>query len=282
MSSKKDCDKKPSKAHRDAGGKYAKRDGAGKFVKRAEHDADIPGQQVTLGQRNAPTEEQALVGTYANEAREPARQAQQFPTNKLSAAEKEDRINRVKYDLQRQEGNDTGVTPFGVMTWNDKYAEWYLRKLEAKKKAAFQQWFAVNFDKWGPAQKKLARELYPQFYKERVETLDQNLEMAKKIAKLKILGPQTSTDVALQFALDQGMIHKNVLENLINPNQTNLRGARAEFQRGRYNTNNYLFHTRTPMTEQQITEAQNAPPSIAAIGGNRENAAVLRRLGFTT
>lgn len=156
--------------------------------------------------------------------------AEQYPTTSLSAYDPMDREVAVKASLvQDKEGN----TPYGKLTFDDKLVGYIARKTEAARKAAFQTWFAQNFDRLDEGRKKVARELYSQFYKEREETLEQNLDTLKKLALIKIWGIRTREDLALKYAADSGLIDTGYLNNLLHPEQSvSAAAAQARYKRG--------------------------------------------------
>ena len=171
----------------------------------------------------------------------PATMAEQYPTDGLMQREADDRLNEIKYRLQKDaRGQDTGITPFGKLDFNDKVAYWILRKEEAAKKAAFQAWFAALYDKMGPAQKAEARKLYPQFYTERLKTLDTNLDTLRQLARIRIHGVQTQEDLALEFAADNGLLPMDILANILHPEKRAAQAAQS-FKRGLFNTNTWFM-----------------------------------------
>lgn len=205
----------------------------GKFVKKAERIVD-----------NAENDQFAMNRESASAAAVDAgfAQAEQFPTSKLSAAEDVDRMNMLKLQLQDDPVNAPGITKFGRLDAKDEYFEWLLRKKDAAKAVAFQDWYAKNFDRMGPAAKELSRELYPEFYNQREATLEENIDTVRKIAKLKIFGPRSQEDIALQFALDEGFIDTTYLSNLINPGAVADDNKESKAKLGLLNPNRYLFH----------------------------------------
>lgn len=210
----------------------------GKFVKATERivDASKP-EQFAMGRTVAGSLEeqaQAVQKGYA--------QAEQFPTSKLTDKEDVDRINLLKLQLQPDPEGHPGITQFGRLDASEDNFKWLLRKKDAAKAIAFQEWFAENFDRMTPAAKEFAREIYPEFYNQRVATLEENLETARKIARLKLLGPQTKEDLALQFALDNNFIDTHYIANLINPGASLRPHPDRQARLGLLNPNRYLFN----------------------------------------
>lgn len=66
-------------------------------------------------------------------------------------------------------------------------------------------------------EKKLARELYPQFYEQRLKLLDKDLDVLRRLARQNVTGIQTREDLLLQYAVEAGFINASRLENLLHP-----------------------------------------------------------------
>ena len=174
--------------------------------------------------------------------RDPNQSDEQFPTSGLSAQEDMDALMAAKLELQDEA--HPGVTKFGVLQAKDSDFEWLRRKREAAEYANFQQWFAQNFDKMDVTQKKLAKQLFPKFYKERLEQLDRSIQLQAKLARLKLLGVEGKDDLLLQYATEAGYIDSDPLEKILHPEQVAARqqdaARRARFARGLLNPNRLL------------------------------------------
>lgn len=156
---------------------------------------------------------------------------EQFPTNELGAKDPRDEIMSEKLALQ--DPVYPGVTPFGQLVAKDSDFEWLRRKREAEADANFQAWFAQNFDKMSPPQKDMAKKLFPRFYQERLRQLDRTVELQRKIAKLKLLGPENAQDLMLQYAAEAGFIESDPLHAILHPEEAAKQRAAAE-RRQRY------------------------------------------------
>lgn len=203
-------------------------------------------------------------GDSAREAR-PAgnneEDAQQFPTAFLSAAEEKDLMMQTRMAI----GNKLGEQQFKT-----EDAQWLLRKVQAAKDANFQAWFAKNFDKTGVTAKAWARDVFPEFYEQRMRTLDINLDTLRKLARIKIRGLETPEDVALQYAADKGLLPLEQLQNLLNPNLGDEEANANRFERGLFNINTYLENaSRTGDTytanNRMRFYGSDTPPGAAAI-----------------
>lgn len=161
---------------------------------------------------------------------------EQFPTAGLSAAEPEkDREMMAKLALQPDIETMPGYTRFGKLEARDEDFKWYQRKLAAEEAANFQMWFAQNFDHMSPADKKRAKELYPEFYKERKQLLKKQAKNLMKFAKLKLEGVQSFDDLMTQYMAETGRLDIGPLNHILNPEQGNRDGKTEQemrFQRG--------------------------------------------------
>ena len=148
--------------------------------------------------------------------RTPGVMSDQFPTASLTQYEPE-KDREMVAKLQLGEGAPTGYTPFGKMIAKDSDFEWYMRKQAAAEKANFQRWFAQNFDRMSPAEKQIAKRLYPEFYKERKKLLTSQAKNLVRLAKLKLEGPQSFKDLQTQYLAETGRLDVGPLTNLLNP-----------------------------------------------------------------
>jgi hypothetical protein len=165
---------------------------------------------------------------------------EQFPTDSLLAKDARDRVTEAK--LQLQTPGQVGYTPFGKLEAKDSDFEWYQRKAAAVEVANFQAWFAKEFDRMSPADKKRAKELYPEFYRQRKKLLKQQTKNLFELARLKLEGVQDMDDLKTQYMAESGRLDLGPLQNLLHPEQVFSRQnpeandrrdyAQAKFQRG--------------------------------------------------
>lgn len=180
------------------------------------------------------------VGQDLPALRDNAQSDEQFPTNGLGAQDRRDALMSAKLSSQ----TDKGVTPFGVLQATDSDFEWLRKKRETEAEANFQAWFAENFDKMSPTQKKLAKEMFPRFYSQRVEQLNRSVKLQAKLAKLKLLGIEDKDDLLLQYAAEAGYIDADPLEHILHPEkrkaQMDADWRKARYKRGLLNPNRLL------------------------------------------
>lgn len=162
---------------------------------------------------------------------------EQFPTADLQQTSEEDALMVEKLQLQPE----PGISVFGKLIAKDSDFEWLRRKKEQDAEASFQQWFASNFDKMSAEQKKMARELFPDFYSQRLKLVDKNLDVMKRLARLKIEGPKDKNDLILLYAMESGLLDSNAMENLLHPERArqaqDANERRQRYGRGLLNSN---------------------------------------------
>ncbi len=161
---------------------------------------------------------------------------EQFPTDSLTAKDARDRVMEAKLQLQ---GAQTGYTPFGKLEAKDSDFEWYQRKAAAAEAANFQAWFAREFDRMSPADKKRAKELYPAFYMERKKLLKRQAKNLFELARLKLEGVQDMDDLKTQYMAESGRLDLGPLQTLLHPEtmhggQSGVDGYRARYAQSKF------------------------------------------------
>lgn len=171
--------------------------------------------------------------------RDPKTTDEQFPTSGfVNRRNERDEVMTAKLALQNEEALP-GVTPFGMLIAKDSDFKWLQEKREQEEYANFQLWFAQNFDKMSPEQKKIARELFPQFYSERLQQLKRTVDLQARIARLKLMGIQNRDDLLLQYAIESGYIDSDPLEAILHP-ERNAGIPEANYVRGIFNPRRLL------------------------------------------
>lgn len=232
-------DKKAAGANPKVGGPRAtKRDkSTGQYIKAVERkiDASKP-NQVIVGNMGPQTKDdpnlpKTVIGD--NQTNE------QYPNAFLSAEDERDLMMQTRLALKNQ---------LGQQYFTEKDADWLLKKIRAAKDADFQAWFARKYDTSSLTAKAWAREVFPEFYRQRLKTLDINLDTLRKLARIRIRGVETPEDVALQYAADNGLLPLEQLASILHPLADNTRQAQ-KFQRGLFNINTYFDGTPNDATD---------------------------------
>ncbi len=156
---------------------------------------------------------------------------EQFPTDDLNAKSKKDRLMMAQLELADEQGN----TPFGSTQLKDEDLKWLLKKQDAAEAANFQAWFAREFDLMSPADKRIAEQLFPEFYAQREKRMKKDVKMLLRVAKTKLHGPRTKQDVLDLYALETGRLDIDALTNILHPEESTknrLKQNQAVFRRG--------------------------------------------------
>ena len=157
---------------------------------------------------------------------------EQFPTQGLEAKSKKDKLMEAKLALS----DGQGQSPFGQLTYSDADAKWLMEKQKAAEKGEFEIWFARNFDLMSPAQKKWARDHYPEFYQARQKLVKKQAKNLVKLANLKINGVRSYDDLMIQYLAETGRLDIGAVKHLLQPEEdtrnTSGRANLAAFKRG--------------------------------------------------
>ena len=136
--------------------------------------------------------------------------------------------------LALQTPGQPGYTPFGKLEAKDADFEWLQKKQAAVEEANFQLWFAQEYDRMSPAEKKRAKELYPEFYAQRKKLLKKQAKNLVRLASIKLEGVESFDDLRLQYEAETGRLDVGPLTHLLHPEQNNNDAAyeQRKFQRG--------------------------------------------------
>ncbi len=187
-------------------------------------------------QINMAVEKRTPAQLQAIDPREPDAMDEQFPTDALTTYDKRDKVQNAKLELGGT-GEQLGITPFGKLEAKESDFEWYQKKQAAVELANFQQWFAQEFDKMSPVQKKRAKELYPEFYAQRKRLLRKQAKNLFDLARIKLEGIEKFKDLVKVYMAETGRLDVGPLKNLLNPEMVNAEdnakaNNQARFQRG--------------------------------------------------
>ncbi len=156
---------------------------------------------------------------------------EQFPTDRLTAKDERDKIMDAKMRLTVP--GQPGVTPFGKMTLSDADLKWLEKKQKAVEAANFQQWFAQWFDRANPADKAKAKKLCPNFYTQREDLLKRQCKNLFDVAKIKLNGIESYSDLLKQYELESGRLDVGPLNHLLNPeSDPQNSNSQGKFRRG--------------------------------------------------
>ena len=201
--------------------------------------------------------------------REPGVMDEQFPTDHLTSYDEKDKEMVAK--LQLQKGLDPGYTPFGKLEAKESDFKWYQKKQAVAEEAQFQLWFAKEFDLMDPAQKKRAKELYPEFYAQRKKLLKKQTKNLFNLAKLKLEGIQDFKDLQTSYLAETGRLDVGPLNNLLNPEKAGQTKEQAQKTFIRGLANPFL-----------VFGKEAYPDTVDERMGRAENFAERANMGFDT
>ncbi len=78
------------------------------------------------------------------------------------------------------------------------------RKDAEKELLNFETFLTQMFDMTNPLHQNLVKELYPNYFERRLDVIREQLNVQEKIARLKLLGPQSREDIFFMYALANG------------------------------------------------------------------------------
>lgn len=70
----------------------------------------------------------------------------------------------------------------------------------------FEKSIATWFDTKDPTHQRLINELYPEYFERRIDQIEANLEVQRKVAHLRLLGPRSKEDLRFAYFLETGTI----------------------------------------------------------------------------
>jgi DNA-dependent RNA polymerase auxiliary subunit epsilon len=140
---------------------------------------------------------------------------EQFPTADLKADDERDKVMAAKLALQ--DPARPGYTQFGKLEATDADFKWLQKKQAAVEEANFQLWFAKEYDRMSPAEKKRAKELYPEFYAQRKKLLKKQAKNLVRLASIKLEGVESFDDLRLQYEAETGRLDVGPLTHLLHP-----------------------------------------------------------------
>jgi len=158
-----------------------------------------------------------------------------FPV-RLTKVDPYDNVAQLKKDAPTELGEK-------VLTTDD--LEWMKRKQEQMAGADFKTFVASMYDARDPSQAALLDKIYPELNNERESIIDQRAELEKRIAKIRLRGPQGPDDLKLLWALGSGAIEPPK-GSLWDPASWFVGGDSTDvrFARGLFNPNKYYFSSR--------------------------------------
>lgn len=154
-----------------------------------------------------------------------------------------------KASIKKSLVNNQGVVPgMGYATLTEADLEHLERKRQALQYEDMYRFIDNYFDTKDPAIAKLVAGMMPEYFQRREALIDQQAELQKRVAKLRLRGPQDREDLMTIYAMNSGAL-KLPVGPLFNPDQWYPTGAAAYangFKEGLFNPKR-LFASKLPL-----------------------------------
>lgn len=89
---------------------------------------------------------------------------------------------------------------------SDKDVAWYERKRDAQEQANYDAWVHDLYDLKDPAQAAMFQKMCPSLYERKKQLVDYKLNVEKRAAMIRMLGPQNEDDLKFLWLIDTGRI----------------------------------------------------------------------------
>ena len=111
------------------------------------------------------------------------------------------------YALRKTVINDRGEIPgLGKMMADHSDVEYLRKKADDANEADFKAWFLAQMDLSSPEKQAYWQSKFGDVFAERKSLLNQQLELQKQLALIRIMGPQTKDDYLLLWSIERGFI----------------------------------------------------------------------------
>lgn len=127
------------------------------------------------------------------------------------------------------------IPGFGQYMASDRDLDYLTTKLEDAKNANFKQWLYSQVDLKDPVYQKFWQEKLPGLYTERMQLIEDQIDLHTQLAKINLRGPQDIEDFMLLYGLDTGEIPLPTM-----PFFTPEGVSKKNFNRGMFNVNNWF------------------------------------------
>lgn len=143
-------------------------------------------------------------------AKYPAQYYEPHPMEeRLSALDKARRAGLVDARI-----DDTGV--FQKPVFDEAAAAYIKSKQEAEELLRFEQWLSKTMNLKDPNVCRYLKTMYPRFFERKMEQIDRDMDLVKRIAKMRVKGgPDSLEDLMIQFQVDSGLLDLATVNNML-------------------------------------------------------------------
>lgn len=165
--------------------------------------------------------------------------------------------------------DNTGMTPFGQVYYDEKVGRWLERKAAVSEAANFDAFFGEQFNKNDLASRAWAQKINPDWYAAREREMAERAEMVLKLKGIQLRGPQNKEELTMQWLIESGRVKLPRDWDVIGPGytQTNIAPLagqnRERFAQG-------LIRLPLFLTQGQRTVRATTNNSVGAWGSAKE------------
>ncbi len=86
----------------------------------------------------------------------------------------------------------------------DRDISYIKRKRNDEEYAAFNAWIGTKYDLTDPAQQEMFKRIYPEYFKQRQELIDEQIDVTARYAKIRLNGAESQEDLILEWEIETG------------------------------------------------------------------------------
>lgn len=144
----------------------------------------------------------------------------------------------------------TAPAALGQKMLTDADLQWLQRKDLQLENLAWRRYMASMFSGASLAERQKLLEVYPDLIREQISVIDERIDLAKRVAHIRLLGPQTEADYRLMFLIASGAIQlpQGEIYDPTSWSDTDPRGSiDAKVARGLFNPSRYNATASSPL-----------------------------------
>ena len=239
--------------------------------------SNIPGRAAALDDRHhrlktkfRPAIKMGEAGEYGNgQHRSPDDPpSNEFPV-KASAVDQDDTIEEMKQDLIKlgpkgDGANVNGYTPYGQAVLENRDIAWLDRKRQQAQYLDYEKYLANRFNLKDPPTAMFFESIMPRYFQERLAQIHEVAELQKKIAELRLLGPQSEDDLYMEYAILNGLVQLPKGAVWDPDSWYDTKDQHELYVRGLFNPRRYFQPTwRQPVHRHDVTNMNTSTPGWA-------------------
>lgn len=117
-----------------------------------------------------------------------------------------DRDSRTRLKQEYIEQNEKGGVQLGMPILKDKDLQTFADYEKQKQKVSFASWLSSYLNVADPATQRLVAEIMPEYYTDREAAIENQAELQKNLALIRMRGPQSKQDFLMIYLLSTGQI----------------------------------------------------------------------------